>query len=287
MSKREPKDRRLNADARRGTDGAQNSRGFYVYCLGLRADLAPLFADRLPSPIEPDSQLEMIEAEELVAVVSAVPLAEFGEEALQSNLTDPAWTALRAMRHERVVEHFSKQTAIIPLRFGTIYLERDRIRRMLTERRDELLGLINRLRGREEWGVNLYCDRAKLLKKIETLSARLRELNEEAAQASPGQSYLLRKKVEAMRADEVRAEMKRVAAEVENKLTDLSDGVAHLRVLKDEASEHGSVVARFAFLIERERFQEFRSVAEKLADEHVASGYKLELTGPWPAYNFT
>jgi hypothetical protein len=285
MSKREPKDGRLKSDEQRETGSAES--GLYVYCLGERAALAPLFAEKLPSPIESDSQLEMIDVKDLAAIVSAVPLDEFGEVALQSHLTDPTWTALRAMRHERVVEHFGKYAAIIPLRFGTIYLERDNVRQMLEERRAELLGLINRLRGREEWGVNVYCDRAKLLENIEVLSARLRELNEQAAKASPGQGYLLRKKIEAMRADEARAEMKRVAAEIEGNLSGLSDGVARLRVLKDEASEHGSVVAKFAFLVERERFQKFRAAAEQLADAHAPSGYKLELTGPWPAYNFT
>lgn len=268
-------------------ESAESSHGFYVYCLGARAALAPLFEEKLPSPIESDSQLEMIEAEDLAAVMSVVPLNEFGEEALQANLTDPTWTALRAMRHERVVEYFGRRASIVPLRFGTIYLRRDSIQQMLLEKQAELIGLLNRLRGREEWGVNIYCERAKLLEKIETLSATLRELSAQAAQARPGQSYLLRKKIEALRVDEARAEMKRVAAEVEGQLSSLSDGTARLRVLKDEASEHGSVVAKLAFLVGRESYAEFRAAAERLADEHADAGYRLELTGPWPAYNFT
>lgn len=281
MSKRVRKEKDVEAD------GAESSRGFYTYCLGERAALAPLFAEKLPSAIESDSQLEIVETEDLAAIVSAVPLDEFGEDALQANLADVTWTALRAMRHERVVEHFGRRASIVPLRFGAIYLERDRLRQMLEERRAELLGIINRLRGREEWGVNVYCDRAKLLENIETLSPRLLEMSEQAAQASPGQGYLLRKKIEALRADEARVETKRLAAEVEEQLSSSSDGAVRLRVLKDEASEHGSVVAKFAFLVERERFKKFRAAAEQLADEHAAAGYRLELTGPWPAYNFT
>ncbi|MDT5122291.1 MAG: hypothetical protein QOC96_1773 [Acidobacteriota bacterium] len=285
--KREPKDKRREEKERRETIGAESSRGFYVYCLGERAALASIFEEKLPTPIEPDSSLEMVDVEDLAAVVSAVSLDEFGEDALQSNLMDPTWTALRAMRHERVVEHFGKRASIVPLRFGTIYLERESIQQMLEERRADLLAIINRLRGREEWGVNVYCDRVKLLEKIETLSAKLRELSKQATQASPGQAYLLRKKIEALRADEARVEMKRVAAEIEGHLASLSDGAARLRVLKDEASEHGSVVAKFAFLVEREHYEEFRAAAERLADEHATAGYRLELTGPWPAYNFT
>src|SRR2546423_725894 len=65
-----------------------------------------------------------------------------------------------------------------------------------------------------------------------------------------------------------------------------SAAAARLRVLKDEASEHGDTLAKFAFLVERARFAEFRATAERLADEHAPAGFRLELTGPWPAYNF-
>jgi hypothetical protein len=41
-----------------------------------------------------------------------------------------------------------------------------------------------------------------------------------------------------------------------------------------------------AFLVERAGFDEFRRVAERLAGEYACAGIRLELTGPWPAYNF-
>src|SRR5215210_2177924 len=80
---------------------------FYVYCVGERGALSPLIEGVLPDAIEKDSRLEMIGAGELAGVASAVPLADYGEEALQARLNDPGWTAIRAMRHEKVVEHFA------------------------------------------------------------------------------------------------------------------------------------------------------------------------------------
>jgi hypothetical protein len=59
-----------------------------------------------------------------------------------------------------------------------------------------------------------------------------------------------------------------------------------LRLLKDEGGEHNDLVAKLAFLVARDRFEEFRAAAERLAEEHAPAGFKLELTGPWPAYNF-
>ncbi|HEX8843339.1 MAG TPA: GvpL/GvpF family gas vesicle protein [Pyrinomonadaceae bacterium] len=261
-------------------------QGFYVYAIAERDALARAFEDAPPAAIEPDAALEMVEQDDLAAVVSPVPLTAYGEDALQEHLADATWTAVRAMRHERVVEHFARRASVVPLRFGTIYLERDRLRGMLSERRVELFAVIERLRGREEWGLNVYCDRAKLLEGIAALSPRLRELSERAEASSPGQSYLVRKKIDALKETEARVEIKRVAERVEEELAPESGARVRLRVLKDEATEHGELAAKFAFLVERASFDSFRAAAERLADEYTGAGFRLELTGPWPAYNF-
>ena len=96
----------------------------------------------------------------------------------------------------------------------------------------------------------------------------------------------MRKKVESLRDEEARAETRRVATEVEHKLAAASDAAARLRVLKDEATEQGELAARMAFLVPRQKFDAFRAAAEALAGEFTSLGFRFELTGPWPAYNF-
>ena len=286
--------KRMSKRASKKTEGGETPRGgaggdsgFYVYCVGDSSELKPLLQDEsLPSAIEDDAGLELVESDDLAAVVSAVPLADYGEDALPERLAEPAWTAERAMRHERAVEFFARRATVVPLRFGTIYLTRARVAEMLDERRAELRSIVARLRGREEWGVNLYADRARLREMVVVTSPRLRELAEQAAKAAPGQAYLLRKKIEAMRADEARDEVRRAARETEDALAAASEGVARLRIHKDETAERGEVAAKLAFLVERVRFSEFRDAAERLAQKLDPLGFRLELTGPWPAYNF-
>jgi hypothetical protein len=261
-------------------------RVFYVYCAGAREEVAPLLVDA-PGAIEEGAHVEAVGRGALAAVVSAVPAEDYGAESFESRLmTDAEWTAARAMRHERVVEHFAARATVVPLRFGTIYLRRERVERMLAEKESELESVLARLRGREEWGVNVYCDRARLKESIAEVSPRLRELAAQASRASPGQGYLLRKKIDALRDDETRAEIRRAAAEIESALAAVSEGSARLRVLKSEAGEHGETAAKLAFLVAREAFADFRSTAERLAEARLARGFRLELTGPWPAYNF-
>jgi len=265
---------------------ADEGRGLYVYCVGERDSLAPLFDAELPEGIEEHAGLEAVEAEGLSAVVSAVPLEAYGEGALDARLEDATWTATRALRHERVAEHFARRAAVVPLRFGAIYLKREGVAAMLKERAAQFREVLARLEGREEWGVNVYVERARLREEVTRLSARLREMAERADASTPGQAYLLRKKIEGLRDEEARAETRRVAREVEDTLKEVCDGSVRLRVLKDEATEQGELAARLAFLVPREGFDAFRAAAERLADRYTPLGFRFELTGPWPAYNF-
>ena len=269
------------------TGTEHNELGYYVYCVAETAAAQQLDTNSFPAAIEDSAKLEWVAANDLAALVSAVPLAAYGEDALAENLSDATWTAVRAMRHETVVEYVAKRASVVPLRFGTIYLERSSIERMLQEKGRELARIIERLRGHEEWGVNVYSDRALLLASIIEVSPRLRELARQAEAASPGQSYLMQKKIEALRVDEARSALNEIVDRIEKTLREQADDVKRLRILKVEATEHGELKAKFAFLVKRAQFEEFRGAAERLAEENVAAGVRLELTGPWPAYNFS
>ena len=263
-----------------------SSLAYYVYCITESSAAGHLPADSLPAAIEDNSNLEWISVNTLAALVSRVPRSTYSEESLAEHLTDATWTAIRAMRHETVVEFVAKRTSAVPLRFGTIYLERSSVETMLSEKARELEEIIEHLRGREEWGVNVYCDRAVLLSSITSVSPVLREMVERAAQASPGQSYLMQKKIDALKVDEARTIINELVEQIETSLKKQSDDARHLRILKVETTEHGELKAKFAFLVSRKSFEEFRGAAERLAQENQAAGIRLELTGPWPVYNF-
>ena len=259
---------------------------YYVYCIAERAAAAELPAQSLPGAIEENSKLEWIAGNDLAALSSQVPLASYGEEHLAEHLSDASWTAVRAMRHETIAEYVAKRAGVVPLRFGTIFLERSGIERMLSEKGTELRQILEHLRGREEWGVNVFCDQSVLMSSITSVSPVLRELAERAAQASPGQSYLMQKKIDTLKVDEARATLNGVVEEIEKSLSEQSDDAKRLRVLRVEVEEYGELKAKFAFLVKRSGFDRFRDVAERVAREHQAAGVRLELTGPWPVYNF-
>src|SRR5688572_14935280 len=195
----------------------------YVYCIAETAAAAKLPAESLPAAIEEGSKLEWIAAGDLAALTSQVPLASYSEESLAEHLSDASWTAARAMRHETIAEHVAKRADIVPLRFGTIFLSRDGIERMLSDTGSDLREILERLRGREEWGVNVFCDQSVLLASITSVSPVLRDLAERAAQASPGQSYLMQKRIDALRVDEARTALNRIIEQIETTLGEQTD----------------------------------------------------------------
>src|SRR5215207_1154351 len=188
---------------------------YYISCIAESAAAAQLPVDSLPAAIEDTSKLEWVSVNTLVALASQVPRATYSEENLAEHLTDATWTAIRAMRHETVVEYVAKRATVIPLRFGTMYRERSGVEQRRTQKSRELDSSIEQLRGREEWGVNVYCDRAVLLSSITSVSPVLRELVERAAQAPPGQSYLMQKKIDTLKVDEARAAVNRIVDQIE------------------------------------------------------------------------
>jgi len=264
----------------------QSGTGVYVYCIAESAPATSIASEPLPPAIEDDAAVELISDQGLAAVASHVPLSMYGEETLEENLNDATWTAIRAMRHERIVEHFARRTGVVPLRFGTIYLAREGVERMLSEKGGELREIIQRIGGSEEWGLNVFSDRDKLLDAVTELSPRLRDLVTQAKSTSPGQAYLLQKKIEGLRTDEARLELTRLIDEIEVRVAKKAKAGKRLRVLKVEATESGELKAKFAFLVERTNFDDFRDEAEKIAKEFDKIGVRLELTGPWPTYNF-
>src|ERR1051325_1577789 len=231
------------------TGERQNQLGYYVYCIAERVAAEQLDGGSFPAAIEDNAKLEWVTANDLAGLASAVSLDVYGEEALAEHLSDATWTAVRAMRHETVVEYVAKRTSVVPLRFGTIYLERSSIERMLSKKGRELAQIIERLRGHEEWGVNVYSDRATLLASITEVSPRLRELARQAEAASPGQSYLMQKKIEALRVDEARTSLNEIVERIEKALSAEADDTKRLRILKVEATEHGELKAKFVFLV--------------------------------------
>jgi hypothetical protein len=259
--------------------------GTYVYCIVESANLKGIF-DSAPEGLEGARPIEPLLSAGFAAVVSSVPLSQYGEGALDANLSDINWAASRLMSHERVVEHFASRRSVIPLRFGSIHVDRASIGKMLADRSAEFKSVMQRLRGRQEWGVSIYCDHALLVETQMSENPEIRLMFDRINSAPPGQAYLLSKQIEGLKAKVVREEISSAVVRMKQKLDASSEQSTATLPARTRRPEREDLVARMSFLVRTRQFDRFRASAEELARTYLSSGFRIELVGPLPPYSF-
>ena len=163
---------------------------------------------------------------------------------------------------------------------------------MLGERRDELSRLFARLLGAREYTVRVYRDDAMLDAALPDLSPHIRELESGAERASPGQRYLLQRKLDEAR----RTELRRVSSDIAQAMYGALSPLARAAVREPLPAAIASAESRGAstqpailnasFLVDDERLDQFRRALSELIALRAPAGFRVDFTGPWPAYHF-
>ena len=254
-----------------------------MYCVAARE--SPLPTDH--PAVHPAEGLERIEHGPLVALASRVPLAEFGEGALRRNLNDFEWLERVARAHEHVLERALERVTIVPLRLCTIYTDEAGVRRMLEQERNELEAALARLRGRQEWGVKLLVDRDALEAAARNRSDELAAEEKEVEASSAGGAYMRQRRLERRVREVADRLMEELAEDVHARLQDWADdAVLNAPQNRDLSGHQGEMVLNGAYLIEATKVAGLRELVDRLQERHRALGANIELTGPWPPYNF-
>lgn len=264
------------------TSDASAGDGLWAYCV-LRAG-EPLAIDVAGVA---GGSLERVEAGDLAAIVSRVPLDEFGAAPLRENLNDLAWLERVARRHEAVLDAALAQDTIVPLRLCTIYESEQSIRETLEREHDSLARSLDGLAGRQEWGVKLIADNERLADAARSRSAEATALEDELGARTGGGAYMLRRRLERHVREAVDSLGAELADEVHAELRAPADDAVVLPPQNPELSGHeGTMLLNGAYLVDAERLETLRELVGKLEERHQELGVRIELTGPWPPYNF-
>lgn len=247
---------------------------------------APSEPPALPAGIDAAS-VGVIADGAVAALVSEVDASVYAGPEIESRTADLEWLGPRARSHDEVVTWASDRGAAVPLPMFTMFRDRESVRSMLRERSAALSRGLERVRGHQEYGVRLFRIDEALAAHLAELSPRIGELERSAAAAAPGQRYLLGRKIEGERTNELR----RIGAEVaQRSLEELSRHAADVvldtlprRTLEGMA---GTAVLNASFLLRRDRVDEFRAALTALVGEYEPRGFRFEFTGPWPPYHF-
>jgi hypothetical protein len=256
----------------------------WAYCVLRARDASPA---GLPGVSAEAPPVERVQAGELVALVSRVPAAEFSEEPLRSNLNNLAWLERVARAHEAVLEDAFAAATIVPLRMCTLYQSTDSVRGMLERERAPLTESLTLLDGRQEWGVKVVVDPDKLADAARAGSNEAAAFEEELEAHSGGGAYMLRRRLERHVRELTGALAAEVADQVHARLADwATDAVTRPPQNRDLSGHEGEMLLNGAYLVEADRADGLRELVAELEERHRPLGARIELTGPWPPFNF-
>lgn len=217
-----------------------------------------------------DAPVEVVTVGRLAAVVSRVTGTDRWGLDPRGDVDLEAIAPL-ARRHEGVLEEMLGRGPVIPLRFGVLYPDLDRVRRMLGAQADRLLESLDHVQGQEEWGLTIVAEAAA----------------DERISPPEGREYLSRRKEQRIAAEARRQATSDEANRIHDKVLEIaSDVVFHAN--GTSRPDGGYVVFKASYLVPRSESAVFRAEAETALSaappELRLSG---ELTGPWPAYHFS
>ncbi len=220
-----------------------------------------------------------LEESGLVALVSDVPESSYDQAALDEHVRDPAWLTPRATAHQAVNAAAHEQAqASLPVPFGTIFREDERVREMLRARAAELKARLTSVRGRGEWVVGLYRDTVHAAEHLSRVSEAV--AGRELVAASAGRRYLEARKDEGARREQLRRLDEDATTATHAALSRVSKRAFDEPIVADA----GDLVARTTFLVRGEDEARFRTAARRFNDDWRDRGYELRATGPWPVY---
>jgi len=237
-----------------------------------------------------DGALRGVEASGLTAIVEPVPAADFSPEALEERLKSLEWVGGLARRHEAVLEGAMRLGAVVPARLCTLFSHAEALAAALAEGRERLGAALERVRGREEWGVKVYCDETLLGSRVGAEDGEALALAAALAEASPGQAFLLRKKRQA-RLAKIAGErlgdlLDETLGALEGELDDVPFELLPAPPTGPATAAPGPLVLNLAALVAAARRTAFHSAVEKVSERFADDGLHFAVSGPWPPYSF-
>jgi hypothetical protein len=246
----------------------------WAYCVMPEGSGAPAPASGVAG-----GTVEQVPAAGLVALAGRVPSREFGAEPLRENLNDLAWLERVAREHEAVLEQALAAGPMVPLRLCTIFEGDDGLQRMLEREHDALERALMHLEGRQEWGVKLLVDPERLTERASP--------DAQPVSGGGGAAYLERRRQERATREAVHALAAGIADEVHSRLrSGAVDAVTRPAQNRELSGHAGEMLLNAAYLVDASGVEELRSCVAELEERHSSLGAHLELTGPWPPYNF-
>jgi len=251
------------------------NEGRYLYCIadsGKRVDLGKIGLD--------GKEVYTIPSGALCAVVHNCPSEPYKSE---DNEVVKRWV----ITHEKVVEvAWERFGAVLPLGFDTIIKgEEDKspeenIKNWLKEEYPNLKEKMDKIRGKAEYGVQIFWDPKFIADEIGKTNGEIKKLNQDIKSKPKGMAYMLKQKLENL----LKKEMEEKAdLYFKDFYARIKKCVDEIKVEKTKRNEKKPMLMNLSCLVDKEKSKELGEELEKIYSEE---GFAVRFTGPWPPYSF-
>ena len=257
------------------------NKGILVYCIIDKNDDAIAQIDGMSE----GEKLRTVESDGLFAVVSAVDLAEYGEESMAEKGEDIEWLKEKASVFMAILLKVMDVTQIVPMKFLTIFLAEDRVKETVTESYEHFREILEKTRGREELSVKVYCDSKRY--KESTAAEDMARFEKSLAGKPKGAVFFLKKKFDSELDEKIQDRIYKICNAFTGELKDLAAEMTSNKILaKEITGMEIPMVSNCAYLVEDGRADDFMEKIERFERDYREGGFTIEATGPWPPYSF-
>jgi hypothetical protein len=227
----------------------------------------------LPNAGVAGTPVELVEVGDLAALVSRLDAARYGEDTWREHAEDPKWLAAFATDHQAVLGEVAATCDVLPFRIPGMYDDEARLRAVLETDQELLHRGLEAVRDHVEWGVQVF-----LVGEPE---------KEPAPRHASGRDYLRYRSEQAGSRERVAEERKSIVLAAYGLIADASThSVTNPPQDPALSKRQEPMLLNSAHLVPRNREEPFFTVLGQVQKELRGSGMAVEVSGPWPPYNF-
>jgi hypothetical protein len=249
-----------------------------IYCYGVTKDSIENNIIGFNSEL-----IYIISFKDIKAVVSEVSSNEFSQESLTKNFKDMSWLSQNAPIHEEVVTTIMGSQTIVPMKFCTIFSEKQNVLGMLEEKYADLKENLDRLKGTIEVSVKVYYSSSTLMDKAKKISKEISDLEEEKKSKSPGAAYFIDQKIDLLAKDLVGKLLYKEKHTVIQLIQSLALEYRENELLAKKVTKK-DMVLNSAVLLANDSKEIFFKKLDELKLSHPL--IEISVSGPFPPYNF-
>lgn len=181
--------------------------------------------------------------------------------------------------HEQAIEEMMETYTVLPVRFGTIAEDEEKVKKILEREHDRFLALLKNMEGKKELGLKAIFKEDVIYKDILEKYKDIKVLKEKIAALPIEKTYFQRAKI---------GEMVEAALEKEKEIhkEDILNVLSPLSIEFKINNTYGErMIINAAFLVEKDEEAEFDQRVQGLHDKY-GEGIKFKYVGTLPPFNF-